>query len=342
MNKHDAYPVDMVYLWCDGNDPEFSRRKALYQKKAQHTDEAEGGNPVRFFDNEELKYSLRSLEMYAPWIRHVFIVTDRQKPKWLDTECSKVTVVDHSEIIPKEIIPCFNSSVIERYIAFIPRLAEHFLYANDDIFFGAPVAKDFFFSEGKPIVRLKYFRKNEQSYSEAQFQELCLDDSDSFGKSVVNAWKLLLKRNQMPGKMMQSAGGGYPFLELHHNIDAFTKTGWIRAFSKYEEDLAQSIHRFRSPMDISRVLFSLDFIVSGRGEMRLVKECSRWEKLFFWLKRPRPESYYADATERAIFILSRLQPTLFCINNSGDSDSGNKMEKRFLDKRFPMKSSFEK
>ena len=32
----------------------------------------------RFSDKDELKYSLRSLEKYAPWIRHVYIVTHGQ------------------------------------------------------------------------------------------------------------------------------------------------------------------------------------------------------------------------------------------------------------------------
>lgn len=32
----------------------------------------------RFKDQEELRYSLRSLEKYAPWIRHVYLVTNGQ------------------------------------------------------------------------------------------------------------------------------------------------------------------------------------------------------------------------------------------------------------------------
>ncbi len=32
----------------------------------------------RFADKEELRYSLRSLEKYAPWVRHVYLVTNGQ------------------------------------------------------------------------------------------------------------------------------------------------------------------------------------------------------------------------------------------------------------------------
>lgn len=94
--------IDIVYLWCDGKDPAFKKRKQQYlnieDKSEQENNEAIGD--TRFFDNEELKYSLRSLEMYAPWINHVYIVTDRQVPNWLNVEYEKVTVVDHSEIMP--------------------------------------------------------------------------------------------------------------------------------------------------------------------------------------------------------------------------------------------------
>jgi hypothetical protein len=34
----------------------------------------------RFRDSEELRYSLRSLVKYAPWVRKIFIVTDNQIP----------------------------------------------------------------------------------------------------------------------------------------------------------------------------------------------------------------------------------------------------------------------
>jgi hypothetical protein len=29
----ENYPIDMVYLWCDGSDPDFRARKNYYQKK---------------------------------------------------------------------------------------------------------------------------------------------------------------------------------------------------------------------------------------------------------------------------------------------------------------------
>lgn len=139
--------IDMVYLWCDGNSPAFKERKQQYLKLEDNSEQEniEAVGDVRFYDNEELKYSLRSLEMYASWINHVYIVTDMQVPNWVNTEYEKVTVVDHSEIMPKECIPCFNSAVIEYFLPFIPNLSEKFLYGNDDCFFGGKSISGRFF-----------------------------------------------------------------------------------------------------------------------------------------------------------------------------------------------------
>ena len=48
-----------------------------------------------FFIHQELRYSLRSVEKYAPWVRHVFIVTNGQIPYWLNLDSPRLTVVTH-------------------------------------------------------------------------------------------------------------------------------------------------------------------------------------------------------------------------------------------------------
>ena len=152
--------VDLVYLWVDGNDPEWRKRKSEYSKESFR--DAGMDSEARYTDNGELKYSLRSAELYAPWVRNIFIVTDRQVPDWLDTGNTKIKIIDHKEILPAEILPTFNSTVIEHSLFKIPGLSEYFLYANDDMFFNKPVKKnDFFGEDGLPIIRMtrRPFRK---------------------------------------------------------------------------------------------------------------------------------------------------------------------------------------
>ena len=47
--------------------------------------------------------------------------------------------------------PTYNSFAIESYLDRIPGLAEHFIYLNDDMFFGNNVTEgDFFSASGAP------------------------------------------------------------------------------------------------------------------------------------------------------------------------------------------------
>jgi hypothetical protein len=142
------FPVDAVYTWVDGSDPAWRARKEAAWA-ATHPGEHSplAANDSRFASREELRYSLRSLEMYAGWVRQVFLVTDQQVPGWLVAEHPQITVVDHREIFPAggAGLPTFNSHAIEARLHHITGLADHYLYLNDDVFFGRPVAPELFF-----------------------------------------------------------------------------------------------------------------------------------------------------------------------------------------------------
>ncbi|XP_069620379.1 N-acetylglucosamine-1-phosphotransferase subunits alpha/beta isoform X2 [Ranitomeya imitator] len=104
----------------------------------------------RFEDNEELRYSLRSIEKHAPWVRHVFIVTNGQIPSWLNLDNPRVTIVSHQDIfLNTSHLPTFSSPAIESHIHRIPGLSQKFIYMNDDVMFGTHVWPDDFFSHSK-------------------------------------------------------------------------------------------------------------------------------------------------------------------------------------------------
>ncbi|MFC3574730.1 stealth conserved region 3 domain-containing protein [Streptomyces yaanensis] len=144
---HDiAFPIDAVYTWVDGADISWLERKnAVLAAKGIETEDA-ATSAARFRNRDELRYSLRSLDMYAPWIRNIYLVTDRQVPSWLDTSHPRVRVVDHTEIFGNEgALPTYNSHAIESRLHHIEGLAEHFLYFNDDVFAARPIQPSLFF-----------------------------------------------------------------------------------------------------------------------------------------------------------------------------------------------------
>jgi hypothetical protein len=134
--------IDIVYLWVDGNDPVWRRKRqtSLIQLSSQNQSSiAKYGNVEgRFRDNDELRYSLRALERYFPDCGHVYIITDAQKPAWLQNS-AQISIIDHKDLIPANKLPTFDSANIESYIHHIPNLSERYFYLNDDVFFGSPV-----------------------------------------------------------------------------------------------------------------------------------------------------------------------------------------------------------
>jgi hypothetical protein len=147
MNNTDI-KVDIVYLWVNGHDPVWRKRRQLSLDKLSnlHLDNLAPYSNVegRFRDNDELRYSLRALERFYPDHGHIFIVTDAQIPLWLKAT-NQVTVVDHLDLIPAALLPTFDSGNIESYIHRIPGLSERYFYLNDDVFFGSPVNIDEWF-----------------------------------------------------------------------------------------------------------------------------------------------------------------------------------------------------
>ncbi|MGK5739150.1 stealth family protein [Micromonospora sp. URMC 103] len=142
-----TFPVDVVYTWVDGTDPDWLRRRAEVTGVPYH---AESASAARFLSRDELRYSLRSVHLFAPWVRHIYLVTDDQVPPWLDESAPGIRVVSHREIFADpSVLPTYNSHAIESQLHHIDGLAEHFLYFNDDVFLGTDVVpRDFFLANG--------------------------------------------------------------------------------------------------------------------------------------------------------------------------------------------------
>lgn len=77
-------PVDVVYRWVNGSDPgwlaQFERAQRMHAVRNNATADGNSVTKARFFDNEELRYSLRSLFANGEGlgIGMVWIVTSQQ------------------------------------------------------------------------------------------------------------------------------------------------------------------------------------------------------------------------------------------------------------------------
>ena len=142
------FDVDVVYTWVDGDDEEWLAARDARITAMGGTPSARAGGASRYRSRDELRYSMRSIHLFAPWVRRIHLVTAGQVPSWLDTSHDRVRVVDHRDILPASALPTFSSHAIETRLHAVPDLAEHFVYVNDDVFLGRPRRKEHFFTPG--------------------------------------------------------------------------------------------------------------------------------------------------------------------------------------------------
>ena len=145
VRTHAAAPVDIVYTWVDSTDPLWREQHTRYsQQHVTHNESAD--NTERYINREELRYSMRSVWMFAPFVRHIYVVTMDQRPSWL-ADHPKTSIVSHKDIFPDaSVLPTFNSHAIESCVHRIEGLSENFLYFNDDVFLGRETAEDDYFT----------------------------------------------------------------------------------------------------------------------------------------------------------------------------------------------------
>lgn len=141
----DASEIDFVITWVDSADPEWIADKACYAD----TNENNKCN-VRYRNWDTLRYWFRGVEQYASWVHKIFLITYGHLPQWLNINHPKLRIVKHSDYIPKEYLPTFNSHVIENYMHLIPELSNQFVYFNDDTFLVRKTLPTDFFRNGIP------------------------------------------------------------------------------------------------------------------------------------------------------------------------------------------------
>lgn len=141
--------IDVVITWVDGNDPEWKKEKEYYLRKSGRIEDiASLHERYRNWDN--LQYIFRGIEKFMPWVNKVHFVTWGHLPSWLNVNNRKLNIVRHTDFIPEQYLPTFNSNTIELNLHRISGLAEKFINFNDDMFVIRPTKPEDFFQNGKP------------------------------------------------------------------------------------------------------------------------------------------------------------------------------------------------
>ncbi|MFD4989916.1 stealth family protein [Streptomyces sp. NPDC058374] len=312
------FPLDVVYTWVDGDDPVLAaKREAHRTGGAPGTTSREAG-ASRYTSHDELRYSLRSLQMYAPFLRNIYIVTDGQTPSWLDTSAPGVQVVDHKDIFrTPDALPVFNSHAIGTQLHRIAGLSEHYLYFNDDIFLGRPVTPGHFF-HGNGIAKLP-FSPSQLGLGLPHPEEPA---PNSAGKNV----RRLLRQEH--GRMTVNKFAHTPHPQIRSVMRDIEE--------RFAEDVDRTARsRFRAPTDIAMgaSFHHHQAFLTGRAVP------ATYKTRYVDVARP-------DADERLEELVANRRFDFFCLNDVNtpveEQDAVNRKINTFLETYFPFPSRYER
>jgi hypothetical protein len=330
--------IDIVYTWVDGSDKNWLEKRNFQAKKAGKILNSSISEAL-FTDNDELKYSLRSINEYAPWINNIFIVTDNQIPKWLNTKNPKINIIDHSDIIDKEFLPTFNSCVIENHLHKIKKLSEHFLYFNDDMFLGnITEVNDFFSSTGKPRVFVsELIPVPNKKLIDINLRPI--EKRNSYQYNMVNCRKLIFEQF-----------GKITYRSIRHSVKPFSKSNLTELENIFTKKVNETNkNKFRTNDDIILTyLFEFYSIVSKNGMPKYLMTTDTNKGFYNLLNKIYKKFTFGfinmhekDAEEHLMRIKS-AKPFTFCINQTPETPADNLPKlKLFFEDYFPKKSPYE-
>ena len=266
--------IDFVVLWVDGSDPAWQAERRNYR-----LDQGMDGSEIRYRDWGTLRHLLRSIEHFAPWHRRIHLITWGHLPEWLKTDHPKLHIVRHTDYIPREWLPTFNSNVLELNLWRIEALAEQIVLLNDDTFLTRPTQPEDFFRKGLPcdMARLSVVRPSSVG-------PIILNNLERI--NTLHSRKAL---NRHIGKWLAPCYGVgnllktisllpwsfFPAFYDSHQMQPYRKADFRRAWELWGEDLKRvCTHRFRSTEDLSHWLIRYDVLCRGDFAPRSMQNCS--------------------------------------------------------------------
>ena len=313
MSQNKTPKIDFVVTWVDGSDEEwlaekraFAEGRPLIEKPSSTSKQAFAENQpstknqpsiigrpplekprfdssdLRFRnDFDFLKYWFRGVEKFAPWVNHIFFVTAGHLPDWLNLQHPKLKIIHHSDFIPKEYLPTFNSHTIENNFHRIKELSENFVYFNDDFYLLRKTRPEDFFQEGQhqgktqllpraffaenilinnpsrdifPYIQMNNMALVNQDYDKRSFYKLHKSKAYNIKYGIFNLRNFLLK----PWRE-------FSLLYDPHCAISYKKSTFETVWKKHEEILKEtSLHHFRSDRDVSHLIFYYTQLLEGK------------------------------------------------------------------------------
>ena len=294
--------MDVVIAYVDGNDPQWQKVYAAVTNQ-----------PIlkkRFRDWGTLKYLLRGIETYMPFIRNVYLVVSgpTQVPSWAS---ESLRPVFHKDILPPELVPTFNASTIEMGLHRIKGIDEQFLYFNDDMYPVAECSPDDFYVDGKGAMKFSRF---------------------VFGNGL---YKMLSKNASSMARKYLGLKPSKVYIRPQHICSPMLKSACDELYSKAEKEIISISTPLREDFNVNQYLFRYWQIAQGH-----------FAPVNMHSVRQRFDLDVDDAGDIAKAICERKYKAI-CINEDENEnlDVFENIQKKLVaafEQILPQKSTFEK
>ena len=178
-------PIDVFMKYTDYTDKTLNR-KGINEK-------------IKEKDMEELKYSIRSIFKYIPWIRKIFIVMPNDKVRFfknIEAIRDKIVYIKEKDIIGFDTANSaplqFNLYKLEKY-----GISQNFIYMDDNYFIGGNLKKtDLFYYDDKSkkvvpaIVNYFYYELNRKEINR-NYDEL-FNKKDKLSPYDFPGWRITM------------------------------------------------------------------------------------------------------------------------------------------------------
>lgn len=315
--------IDFVITWLDSKDKKWQEDFNKYSKNK--IDES------RYRDWDFLRYWFRAIEQNAQWVNKIYFVTYGHIPKWLNTNSSKLVVVNHKDYIPECYLPTFNSCVLEINLDKIVGLSDKFVYFNDDTFINSLVNPDDFFIDGKPLDNKKIRKVFYYGKNSSKINYNC-------GKIINKYFKIEKSNEKNTFKDIIKIISSFPNTPINgyesaHMATSYLKSTFYEVWKNEGEYLNEvCCNKFRTKNDVSQWLFCYWQIASNNYVERKKDECKYY-------------NITIDSLDDICNDILNSNNKFICLNDGEDTDDFEKCRSKIIDalrNKYNFKSSFEK
>ena len=316
----DKEPVDVVIKYIDLTDKTLNRTGIKQIQKDE--------------DNEELRYSIRGILQYIPWIRKIFIVMPNEKVKYFkpyDEIKDKIVYVKDKDVLGYDSANIyaftFNLFRLEKF-----GLANNFIYFDDDFFVGKEIDKTQFF----------YYDENEKRvvpcllngiFSELRRQETLASywsvykTKDTLAPQCFMAWILSLYSTQKF------------FIDYFKNTTLIKPTPTHNAISYNIQDLKEIYD-----LVVNNYEYANETLNSIERHI-LTLQTQHFVDLFeLNVKKRKVHTIPTNVIPMNLLKMGYMYVKLFAINTGGDrvyTEEEYKNQRDLMKKRFPDPSPYE-